>query len=344
MFQFDEFQEYVQMSLKEYLSDEQKDAVVRINEVTKNNGLKLHGISVQPKGSNIAPTLYLESYFKEYENGADLEVLMGSIAKEAEKHLNPPSEFANIGETFTDFESVKDKVIMVAVNTERNRELLNQAPHKEKEDLSLIYKVIVDTDTEGIATITIKNEHMKSWGVTTDEIHELAMHNTKEILPITVQSMNEVMMESFGKDGMPEEMAEAMFEEKPMNQQMYVISNKSRVNGAASVFYEDVLSDLADKMGTDLYILPSSVHEVIAVSTDMGSAETLSEMVREVNGTQVSAEEQLSDHVYKFDSKARTFSLADTTMEQLKAESSAEARDVSMSQNMSEGSRPRHRR
>ena len=49
-----------------------------------------------------------------------------------------------------------------------------------------------------------------------------------------------------------------------------------------------------------------------------GSYKDLSEMVREVNGTQVSEEEQLSDHVYRFDAAKKTLSLADTTMEELK--------------------------
>jgi hypothetical protein len=43
-------------------------------------------------------------------------------------------------------------------------------------------------------------------------------------------------------------------------------------------FMKSALSELSKKVGTDLYILPSSVHEVIAVSTDMGTPETLSEM------------------------------------------------------------------
>ena len=107
------------------------------------------------------------------------------------------------------------------------------------------------------------------------------------------------------------------------------------------MFYEDALSELSKKVGTDLYILPSSVHEVIAVSTDMGTPETLSEMVREVNGTQVSEEEQLSDHVYRFDAAKKTLSLADTTMEELKKAAGAENMSV---EPVAEGSRPRHTR
>ena len=342
MFNFEDFCDYVQMSIKDHLPVEQQDAKVTINNVMKNNGLTLHGVVVHPEGQCVAPTIYLEGFFKQYEGGADLDSVMDKIAGTISEHLNTPEEFSDVAQMYSNYDAVKDKIVMAVVNTAKNRELLSQVPHTEREDLSLIYKVVVGTGADGIGSITIRNEHMEQWGVTVDEIHEMAMKNTKEILPVTVQTMTEVMREMFGSDGMPEEMAEMMFSDMPLNQQMFIISNKSKVNGAASMFYEDTLSELADKIGTSLYILPSSVHEVIAVSTDMGTPEALAGMVREVNGGQVAPEEQLSDHVYKFDAKAKIISLADTTMEQLKV--SENNVNYEATQAAGEVNRPRHHR
>ena len=342
MFNFEDFCDYVQMSIKDHLPVEQQDAKVTINNVMKNNGLTLHGVVVHPEGQCVAPTIYLEGFFKQYEEGADLDSVMDKIAGTISEHLNTPEEFSDVAQMYSNYDAVKDKIVMAVVNTAKNRELLSQVPHTEREDLSLIYKVVVGTGADGIGSITIRNEHMEQWGVTVDEIHEMAMKNTKEILPVTVQTMTEVMREMFGSDGMPEEMAEMMFSDMPLNQQMFIISNKSKVNGAASMFYEDTLSELADKIGTSLYILPSSVHEVIAVSTDMGTPEALAGMVREVNGGQVAPEEQLSDHVYKFDAKAKIISLADTTMEQLKV--SENNANYEATQAAGEVNRPRHHR
>ena len=342
MFNFEDFCDYVQMSIKDHLPVEQQDAKVTINNVMKNNGLTLHGVVVHPEGQCVAPIIYLEGFFKQYEEGADLDSVMDKIAGTISEHLNTPEEFSDVAQMYSNYDAVKDKIVMAVVNTAKNRELLSQVPHTEREDLSLIYKVVVGTGADGIGSITIRNEHMEQWGVTVDEIHEMAMKNTKEILPVTVQTMTEVMREMFGSDGMPEEMAEMMFSDMPLNQQMFIISNKSKVNGAASMFYEDTLSELADKIGTSLYILPSSVHEVIAVSTDMGTPEALAGMVREVNGGQVAPEEQLSDHVYKFDAKAKIISLADTTMEQLKVSESNV--NYEATQAAGEVNRPRHHR
>ena len=83
---------------------------------------------------------------------------------------------------------------------------------------------------------------------------------------------------------------------------MYVLSNKSRVNGAACILYKDLLKDFSIEMDKNLYILPSSTHEVILLPSD-GTQESahLKAMVQEVNRTQVDEEEVLSDSVYYYD-------------------------------------------
>lgn len=228
MLNFSEFMEYVQMTLPEVLPEELKGAQVRVNEVEKNNGLVLHGITVTPPDSNIAPNVYLDNYFKQYEEGRGLDEVMDLVAHTVVTNIKAPAEFGTIAQDFQNFEFVKDKIVMVAVNAERNAKLLSQVPHQEREDLALIYKVMLGSNEEGMASITIRNEHMNFWGVDAETIHGLAMENTKEILPITVKSMNEIMREMFAKDGMPDDIAQLMFEEMPPNQQMYVISNEAR--------------------------------------------------------------------------------------------------------------------
>ncbi len=344
MLNFEEFQDYTQRALADHLPGELEGATVRLNEVRKNNGLVLHGITVQPVGSAVAPNIYLESYFEDYKNGKGLDEVLDKIARCAADHIEPTDRMVTFAHDFIDFNNVRDKVIMVVCNTEQNRDLLATVPHTEKEDLSLIYKVAMGKDENGLATILINNDHMSTWGVTTEQLHELAMENTKELFPVTVQSMNDVMREMFGNDGMPDEIVEMMFQDMPPDEQMYVISNDSKINGAASMFYEEALAKLSEQIGSDLYILPSSVHEVIAVSTHMGDPETLSNMVQEINGSEVSAEERLSDHVYKFDAEKRSLTLADTSIEEIRSMVSEETPKYDATRNESEGARPRHHR
>ena len=164
-----------------------------------------------------------------------------------------------------------------------------------------------------------------------------SMENSKTIMPAKVQDMGSVLAEMMG--GMPEDMMPMVAEDK----MMYVISNEQKVNGAASIIYSDALEKLSEKLGTDLYILPSSIHETIAISANFGTPEELAQMVREVNATQVSQEEQLSDHVYKYDAKTKTLSLADVeglNQDITKVSEDKQAYDAVNT----EVSRPRHHR
>jgi len=60
--------------------------------------------------------------------------------------------------------------------------------------------------------------------------------------------------------------------------------------------------------------LPSSIHEVIAVSADFGSPDELAEMVYEINMDQVDINDRLSNQVYCYDKDLRTLRLATDTI------------------------------
>lgn len=158
------------------------------------------------------------------------------------------------------------------------------------------------------------NEFAEKIGKSEEELYELAKENTNRIFPSEVRNMAEVIGEIiFGEDGeyMPEdEEFKNMMNETPDEKSMYVITNKARLFGAAAMLYEDNLHDLSQQIDSDLYILPSSVHEVIAISDKFGDADELADMVYEVNMEQVSIEERLSNQVYHYDKEARTLRLA----------------------------------
>lgn len=82
---------------------------------------------------------------------------------------------------------------------------------------------------------------------------------------------------------------------------MLVITNKSGMNGAIGIYDKKLLCNIAKKYNSNLVILPSSIHECIIYINDEPDMEVYSNMVREVNETQVAPEEVLSNHAYFFD-------------------------------------------
>ena len=83
---------------------------------------------------------------------------------------------------------------------------------------------------------------------------------------------------------------------------MYVLSNRERLYGASAMLYSHRLEALADNMDRNLFILPSSVHEVIILPDEgEGDPAYLVNTIKEVNETQVEPDEVLSDKLYYFD-------------------------------------------
>ena len=87
----------------------------------------------------------------------------------------------------------------------------------------------------------------------------------------------------------------------------YILSNKSRTNGAVYLASSEVMEKISRLFPDGIYLLPSSVHEILVLpkgKDGLWREKTpfeLGEMVREVNRTSVEREEILSDRIYEYD-------------------------------------------
>lgn len=136
---------------------------------------------------------------------------------------------------------------------------------------------------------------MEIWGLTEAQLFDEAKKNTPILLPYQFCPMRKLLREICPY---------AVDEGEEEEESLYVLSNKLRSFGAASMLYEGILEKVGQKLGENYYILPSSIHEVIVVPESKSPVkQDLEEMVREINETQVEEEEVLSDRVYYFSRK-----------------------------------------
>lgn len=213
-----------------------------------------------------------------------------------------------------DYEAVKNRIIYRLVNGERNREQLKEVPHIPFCDLAVVFCVVLKTGEGYHASLPIIEEHAERWGIDTGELFCQAMENTPRIFPPQIRSMQEVMKkiaEEYMEDKEAEEFMEGLYG-VPTVSPLYVMGNTAEVNGAAVVLYPGVLKEFADKIGRDLVILPSSIHEMMLIpKEEKVDMEGLKEMVKHVNRAEVPEEEILSDEVYLYqrgtDQVARIF-------------------------------------
>ena len=264
-----------------------------IQDVVKTNGVVYHGLTLK-SNINIAPVIYLDDFFKVYEEG---DITMQECVEKVVDIYNKNIMQNDFDiESIRDFDVVKDKIVLGIYNTEANAELLKEMPHKDFCDLSLYYRIGIDVDENTKGYIAVNNKIMDAWGKTVGEIHELAWSNMKKRNPAKLRSMCEILKDTFG---MEEDVIDGIAQEP----QMFVLSSFNNIFGAVYMADTQELERIADDLEKDLIILPSSRHEVIILPTDTtqeGMYEKYKEMVRDVNVTQVDAEDFLSNNIYIF--------------------------------------------
>lgn len=310
MMDYEIFKEVVAEKMPSYLPGELRGREIMIYPVEKINQT-LDGLILKMDGKNekISPTIFINDMYEHYKQFGDLQLTLQTVG---DAMLSSMERGEKVQQGLN-FDNPEEKIVFQLINTEQNKDMLAHLPHREWKDLSIIYRLVSNVDKDGIESVVVQDGLAEKLGLTEEQLFKCAVENTRRIFPPTVRSMNDVIKEIFLADGMPVEIADMMLAEVPADNMMYVISNNKGINGAISMLYEDQLHTLAEQLGSDLYILPSSVHETIAVSAEMGNPEELAQMVTEINMDQVSLQERLSNQVYHYDKDLRVLTMATDT-------------------------------
>lgn len=277
-----------------------KEADVFIHRVTKNNGIMLDGIVIMKNGNNFSPTIYLNSYYSMYLSGCeinDIAYKVYDIYKSCIGNVKIPEDF------FMSFDRLRENIAFRVINYDRNRELLRSIPHRKFKNLAIVYFAVIDDIENERGIVTIYNNHIAHWNVSEDILYSYAMKNTPRLYQAEIKPMNQVVSDMILKESREENIDEMIAHVNRMNEEfpMYVLTNSYRSYGASCMLYEGLLMGFASHIEADLYIVPSSVHEVILIPVDDDiTKDGLDEMVRSVNSTELSKEEILSDSAYLF--------------------------------------------
>lgn len=312
MMDFNEFQNQILQEAKDRMWGVQ----VEIRPVEKLQGESYTGLSIQPNDSPMAATLNLDTVYSQMvDQGKSFqEVADDLISHVADIIVDMPKIDVN---DITNYDQMKNTLVVQVIPTDRNAEMLADIPHKNIEDMSLVYRMQIDQNENGTSSVLITNAMLENYGVTVDQLHQDAMDAAVINNPATFRSMQEVLSDLMG---MPAEMM------LPMDgPQMYVASVENSLNGAGVIAYPDFMNQVAEQVGGDFFVLPSSVHEVLVIPDD-GSIDRhdLESMVREVNASEVLPKDQLSDNVYHYDSQDQVFELAGKYEERMAVKEAAQ--------------------
>ena len=287
------------------LQEEVPEAKITVKTFVKAGDRELTGILPELPGQEICPTLYADPYYGLVESGQmTVDEAIGQFIDTYRQNADGGREIPGFSaEDFMNWEKVKEHIVPRLLSRKLNARFLEDVPSSPTMfgDLVEVYAYLLTTADEGMASIVIHNCHVKKWGVTIDDLHQAAMANAPRLLPPVVKTMKEML-----QDMMPAGMEGEML--PPDMPEQWVISNAAKTYGAAVALYaDDILDELAHKNGGQVAILPSSVNELIAMPVPVDertslpkAMKVLSDMVKEVNETQVPDGEILSDHAYLY--------------------------------------------
>ena len=300
---YDAFKTIVQENFLSYMPFYFRGMELLISPVAKKN-MTLDGLRLKGSGVTGTPVIYINDMYALYEENGDLEE---TIKISANVLVNAFKNIPNI-DVDSLFQNASKKIVFQLVNTELNKSLLEQVPHRSFLDLSIIYSLVITVDSEGVQSTKVTNDLAYTLGLTENQLFKYATENTKRLFPATVRKMDEVMREMCLMAGMPLEFAEGATQHP-----FWIISTTTRINGAASLLYEDELHKLAESLGSNLYVLPIMESEVFVISADLSDPKDLKDLTSEILEDSIPLDEKLSDQIYFYDRALRNLALVTTT-------------------------------
>lgn len=288
---FEFFVQKVVEAVTEHFQDERE---IRVEKVMKNNGMCLTGIAMSGKKNTAVPTIYLEQLFEQYEDGISFEEIMEHIFKVYEEKTDIEVDITY----FTDYKVMRNKIMFKVIHYERNLSLFEKVPYIKWNDLAIVFYFIMKIERIGTGTVLIQKDHMKAWGVSADDLYKAAMVNMKRDMEEELISLQRLIAKTKQED---EEDLQTKCDLEA-NVPMYVLTNKEKMFGAATMLYSEKIRELSKSLDDSLFVIPSSVHELILVpQKDVENVAWMKRVIQEINRTELDQEEVLSDSLYYYD-------------------------------------------
>ena len=292
---FERFKEWALEDVSSRLPGEFEDAELYFEEVKK-FGSRYTGLFLKKSGSVISPTVNMEQFYGFYLNGAAKEELASAMADMLQYHV---IENDIDLDWITDYDKAKEHLFVCLSNAENDHGFLEETPHIRKSDLALTCHILSEIPEEGHIGTLVNDSLLEEYGIDEDQLFRDAIENSMKIMPSEVKFSRDIIDEKQGR------------EEDDQFYDMMVISNKEHYRGSAVLFYPGVLERIALELKGSFYVIPSSIHEVLAIpASKFLDTFSLQQLIVETNLMYVPGDEKLSDNLYYYDAGSGEFMIA----------------------------------
>ena len=289
---FERFKEWAKKEVSERSTLNIMESDLVLEDVTK-LGRRYTGLTIRNEEYIISPTIDLDAFYEMYRGGVASEVVADMMTRVMDEHM--PDTSWDV-EWISDYSQVRDKLIVCLCNAEYNSAFLENVPHLIREDLALTCHIIYEVPGEGNLGAVVSYGLLEEYGISSDELFRDAFESSMKIMPLNKEFVRNIV-------GSEEE-----YDERNPFYRLMMISNMKYFRGAAALFYPGTAERVAAELGGSYFILPSYIHEVLALpATPSIDIEDLELMVLEANLLHVPPEERLSDNVYMYSAETGRF-------------------------------------
>ena len=288
MMEYSVFKEEI---VKEIVNEFGKEVDIDFCEIYCLNHNRTEGLVITDVEKRIRPVFPIELFYNFYLAG---KINLEEIKELAKIRLSEEAkDLTSIMENILE-EEIKGNIFLRLINYEKNKDWLQKLPHRKFLDLAVVYYIERDNISSYDYIVNINNALFVELQMTEEELYQLALRNSKQKKKVEIKRIQDMMPKCFWcLFGITEEAPEIP---------LYVLTNENKKYGASCLLYENVLKELSERVEDDLYILPSSIQEVMVIpKSSVSDIEGLKELVKTANKDMVWEEEVLGDSVYCYD-------------------------------------------
>lgn len=304
------YQEFKTM-LKDRMQEIMGDSIeVTYETYTKNNQTKIEAMIFKEKEPQartlLSPSIHLQDLYELYEENGESKEFDDCLHQIKVLYQNQESK--NFECFDGDWEEIRNSICLSLVNEAWNRKWLEeeQISYCKFLDFAIILRRTLDVSSRGVGTMVITKEFMDYMDVSEEVFWDTAWSNFYQE-KFCMYDMNDVVRLEAGKSG--KSINTSDLKRMPP---MYIISNQEREHGARAILRTDLLQKFSRELDCNLYILPSSVHEIILMpDTGIIDVQKMREDVKSINETVVPEYEWLSNEVYYFRKDRGTVEIAE---------------------------------
>lgn len=194
MYTYDEFKDIFVDKVNEALTSQGKLAA-EITTVRKIN-ISEDAIKISIPGSNCSPLIYLKPFYEDYLRTNDFHPVLANFQGIIADSVKSAKETLAVS-LVDDFQkaktTAKEHIIFCLINTEWNKELLADVPHRDFLNLSIVYRWIHSRGNNRFKSSLITNAMASRMELSESKLYEYALENTEKLLPATCQDISEII-------------------------------------------------------------------------------------------------------------------------------------------------------